>query len=139
MKQYFLVAFIFLFAGFASAAMNPAPEFCTSQGYQIVGDDCVFDDASKCGQWEFFRGECGVEHKREHTCAALNSPVFTQFQSCCEGSPHLPSMMAGQPYCRTLPDILVSEFSYNSLYWAAIVAVIVAAVFLVIRNKKTAV
>lgn len=49
---------------------NPASEQCVSLGYSLEmrkdewGGEfgvCVFPDGTSCGEWEFFRGECGAQ------------------------------------------------------------------------------
>ncbi len=47
---------------------NPAAVYCVEQGYRLetrTAEDgsqygvCVFSDGSECGDWAFYRGECG--------------------------------------------------------------------------------
>jgi putative hemolysin len=40
---------------------NPASIYCKSQGYtsRLTDSNCVFPDATSCGEFAFYRGECG--------------------------------------------------------------------------------
>ena len=48
---------------------NPAAVYCEGLGYSMEnvtrnggGDaDCIFHDGSRCGQWDFLSGRCGLE------------------------------------------------------------------------------
>jgi putative hemolysin len=41
---------------------NPAAAYCEALGYALVGELCVFPDATSCEHWAFFRGQCGQAH-----------------------------------------------------------------------------
>ena len=77
-----------------SAAMDPVPAYCEHQGYTYeYGQDendeyysfCIFDENNKCGANEFFRGECGLEYKKDILCRQEGEVLFSQFEECCEG------------------------------------------------------
>ncbi|MBI4363061.1 MAG: DUF333 domain-containing protein [Euryarchaeota archaeon] len=63
------------FTGPVFAIPNPASTYCVEQGYRLEirtnsssGGQfgvCIFSDGKECGEWEFFRGECGGEYKKE--------------------------------------------------------------------------
>ena len=95
---------------YSEAAMNPAPPFCTRQGYTLTEMEnqtqhCVFSDGNKCEIWEFYRGECGSEYRKEFSCVSEGDPVFS-FDKCCDGlEPYLKCRMFGQPTCRQTPSI----------------------------------
>jgi len=38
---------------------NPAAKYCSDLNYVLIGEDCVFPDATRCEQWSFYRGNCG--------------------------------------------------------------------------------
>ena len=49
---------------------NPASVYCEEQGYRLeIRTDpdggqygvCVFSDGSECGEWKYYRGECGPD------------------------------------------------------------------------------
>ena len=48
--------------GGAPGMANPAAVYCAELGYQLAGEQCAFPDGTSCGQWAFFRGECGGTH-----------------------------------------------------------------------------
>ncbi len=70
---------------------NPASVYCKKLGYKLeirTNPDgsqygaCIFPDGSECEEWAFFRGECGVEYKKEternekpQFCITLWDPV----------------------------------------------------------------
>jgi putative hemolysin len=42
---------------------NPSADYCSNQGYEYSGGNCVFPDGSSCDAWAFYRGECEYEPK----------------------------------------------------------------------------
>ncbi len=72
------------FAGSAYAIPNPAPVYCTEMGYAVDGDNCVFPDGNSCGQWAFYRGECGAAYVKELPCAKSGEQLLPG-HDCCEG------------------------------------------------------
>ena len=85
----------------ASQLPNPASVYCKEQGGSLESRNftggtrgfCIFNDASECGQWEFFQGEC-EEGKRfckdfcgdgtcqEGVCMAVGCPCAESKQTC---------------------------------------------------------
>jgi putative hemolysin len=57
---------------------NPASVYCEEQGYQVeirTAEDgsqngvCVFPHGSECGEWEFYRGDCGPDSQAPRASA----------------------------------------------------------------------
>lgn len=92
-----------------SAIANPAAVYCEELGYELStktdeeGNEytvCVFPDGNYCEEWEFFRGECGQEYRKEIECKKAGEEITVG--ECCEG---LKSISKSQPedgICRTL-------------------------------------
>ncbi len=40
---------------------NPASKYCADLNYTLVGQNCTFTDGTSCGQWAFYRGNCGKQ------------------------------------------------------------------------------
>ena len=70
--RFFIIAIFSLYAVPAMAAQlaNPASIFCEKHNGRLEirsdetagGDEfgiCVFADGSECGEWQFYRGDCG--------------------------------------------------------------------------------
>lgn len=60
----------FILLGLTHNMPNPAARYCIYMGYSYenrkdaAGNEygvCIFPDGSECGDWQFFRGECGQE------------------------------------------------------------------------------
>jgi len=51
---------------------NPAADYCSNQGYEYSGGNCVFPDGSSCDAWEFYRGECSYNPKPEKPIGMAN-------------------------------------------------------------------
>ncbi len=45
-----------------NAGANPSTAYCVGLGYAANDEQCTFPDGTSCGQWEFYRGECGGAH-----------------------------------------------------------------------------
>ena len=89
----FLVSFLSLvLTPNVSAIPNPSSTYCDEQGYrsEIRTDPssgaqhgvCIFPDGKDCEEWAFFRGECGVEYKKELACKKAGEEIKTG--QCCE-------------------------------------------------------
>lgn len=75
------------------AIANPASTYCVEQGYKLeIRTDplsggqygvCIFPDGKECEEWKFFRGECGVEYKKELPCKKASEEI--KIGQCCEG------------------------------------------------------
>lgn len=66
---------------------NPASVYCEQQGNQleiVTADDgsqygvCVFPDGQTCGEWAYFRNECGPEQQGYSSSASTEVPNSTQ-------------------------------------------------------------
>jgi len=49
-------------AGGPVGMASPAAAYCIALGGAAAGSDCSFADGTVCGQWAFYRGECGQAH-----------------------------------------------------------------------------
>ncbi len=95
-KFIILLFFISITSLFLSSSVfaiaNPASTYCIEQGYQLeIKTDpssggqygvCIFPDGKECEEWKFFRGECGVEYKKELPCKKAGEEIKTG--QCCE-------------------------------------------------------
>lgn len=60
---------VIILVNLASAMKNPAAVYCVEMGYEFVVEKtsegelgyCVFPDGSKCIDWAFLIGDCGIE------------------------------------------------------------------------------
>ena len=111
---------------YSEAAMNPAPPFCTRQGYNVTEREngtqyCVFGDGNKCEIWQFFNSECGSEYKKSFPCVKEGEFVFS-FDKCCEGQEPsfmgcATAMIVGQPHCRKSPNIFERFFEWFNCFF----------------------
>ncbi len=93
---------------------NPAAVYCKEQGGTLEsfvfesGEDgyCVFDDGSKCWQWDFYQGYCGkgqlkIEVLREGTGRAAEKgdiAVVHYIGTLLDGTKFDSSLDRGQPF-----------------------------------------
>jgi len=99
---------------------NPAAVFCQDHGGTNEGvtfDDgvrsyCVFEDGSKCWQWDFYRGYCGkgelkieVIEEGEGDRANVGDTVLVHYVgTLAEDGTQFDSSLGGSPYSLTLGE-----------------------------------
>ena len=64
---------------------NPAAVYCEGQGGLYENGVCVLKDGSKCNSWEFYKGECGQEYRKEIPCKKEGEKVIAGIGECCFG------------------------------------------------------
>mgnify|MGYP000852399487 CR=1 FL=1 len=71
---------------------NPASVYCQQQGYRLeirTAPDgsqfgvCVFPDGSECGEWAYFRGECGPRGQNNAPTEATLAPAVETASDGC--------------------------------------------------------
>lgn len=85
--------------------------YCEHQGYAIEINnngslDCRFNTENKCDSWNFWKGECGTEWKKERPLIRNEGEsVYLEFEKCKEGLISSESKyVLEQPKCEKLID-----------------------------------